>query len=298
MPSQSSPVSDFLRARRSLVQPEDIGLPRTPNRRVEGLRREEVASRAGISPEYYLRLEQGKDQQPSDQVVAALARALLLDADALDYLRRIARPRPLLRRTAPALPGVDANVTRLIDQWWDSPAFVVDRNQDVVAANLLARVLGGGALEVGRNLVLSTFSGPRQNRLPDWEHTAREAVAALRYYGDPADLRHQRIVGVLSANSGEFRRMWARYDVHAESSGTARSFVEPFGWVEFRWQSLVVPRSSGYVAKIMFGDPGSRAAEAIEHLAAGRDQSAPTPEPVLVDSGAPTGVHAGPPRFV
>jgi len=302
MPSQPSPVSAFLRARRSLVQPEDIGLPRTANRRVEGLRREEVAGRAGISPEYYLRLEQGKDQQPSDQVVAALGRALLLDADALDYLRRIARPKPLLRRPAAPPPGIDENVTHLIDQWADSPAFVVDRNQDVVTANLLARVLGGGAFEPGRNQVLSIFSIPRQDRLPDWEATARSVVAALRYYSDPADPRLQRIVGVLSANSSDFRRMWARHDARSQSSGTGHSYIEPFGWIEFRWQSLVVPRSTGYVATVMFGDPGSAAAAAIEHLAAGPravpvDDSRSTDQQ-LVDSAHPTGVQAGPRRFI
>jgi transcriptional regulator with XRE-family HTH domain len=79
MSGRRSPVGDYLRARRALVQPEDVGIPREPGRRVEGLRREEVARLAGISPEYYLRLEQGRDHQPSDQVVQALARALQLE---------------------------------------------------------------------------------------------------------------------------------------------------------------------------------------------------------------------------
>ena len=115
-------LAAFLRARRELVKPADVGLPDSDRRRVEGLRREEVAMLAGISTEYYLRLEQGRDHQPSDQVLDGLARALQLDEDAGNYLRALARPAP--RRRGRSVPeGFDPAVQTLIDSWPLTPTF-------------------------------------------------------------------------------------------------------------------------------------------------------------------------------
>ncbi|HWX98587.1 MAG TPA: helix-turn-helix transcriptional regulator [Mycobacterium sp.] len=115
-------LAAFLRARRELVKPADVGLPYSERRRVEGLRREEVAMLAGISTEYYLRLEQGRDHQPSDQVLDGLARALQLDEDAGNYLRALARPAP--RRRGRSVPErFDPAVQTLIDSWPLTPTF-------------------------------------------------------------------------------------------------------------------------------------------------------------------------------
>src|ERR1700747_849184 len=134
----SSGLATFLRARRELFKPADVGLPDSERRRVEGLRREEVAMLAGISTEYYLRLEQGRDHQPSDQVLDGLARALQLDEDAAGYLRELARPAPRRRsrpeRFAPA-------VQTLIDSWPLTPTFVVNRNMSILASNRIAHAL-------------------------------------------------------------------------------------------------------------------------------------------------------------
>src|SRR5271156_3721185 len=147
----ASALATFLRARRELVKPADVGLPNSDRRRVEGLRREEVAMLAGISTEYYLRLEQGRDHQPSDQVLEGLARALRLDDDAAIYLREVARPQPpRRRRTVPE--RFDPAVQTLIDSWPLTAAFVLNRNLTVLASNGVARTL-------------SRFFTPRENIL-------------------------------------------------------------------------------------------------------------------------------------
>src|SRR6201981_155791 len=136
----ASALASFLRARRELVKPADVGLPDSPRRRVEGLRREEVAMLAGISTEYYLRLEQGRDHQPSDQVLDGLARALQLDEDAASYLRELARPAPRRRRRS-VPERFDPAMQTLIESWPLTPAFVVNRNMRILASNTVARAL-------------------------------------------------------------------------------------------------------------------------------------------------------------
>src|SRR6476660_7005256 len=133
-------LAAFLRARRELLKPADVGLPNSDRRRVEGLRREEGAMLAGMSTEYYLRLEQGRDHQPSDQVLDGLARALQLDEDASSYLRALARPAP--RRRGRSVPErCDPAVQTLIDSWRLTPTFVVNRNMTILASNHVARAL-------------------------------------------------------------------------------------------------------------------------------------------------------------
>src|ERR1700751_355338 len=123
-------LAAFLRARRELLKPADVGLPDSERRRVDGLRREEVAMLAGISAEYYLRLEQGRDHQPSDQVLEGLARALQLDDDAATYLGELARPQPR-RRRRPVRDRCDPAVQALIDGWPVTAAFVASRNMTI-----------------------------------------------------------------------------------------------------------------------------------------------------------------------
>src|ERR1700758_548831 len=133
-------LAGFLRARRELLKPDDVGLQGGERRRVEGLRREEVAMLAGISAEYYLRLEQGRDHQPSDQVLDGLARALQLDEDATTYLRELARPTPRRRRDSVS-ERFDPAMQTLIDSWPLTPTFVVNRNMTILASNRVARAL-------------------------------------------------------------------------------------------------------------------------------------------------------------
>ncbi|WP_186377018.1 helix-turn-helix domain-containing protein [Curtobacterium pusillum] len=265
MDARRSELGQYLRARRALVQPEDVGLPREPGRRVDGLRREEVARLAGISPEYYLRLERGRDHQPSDQVLAAIARALLLDDEAAGYLRRLAHA----DRTPPpssTAPGVDDSVRALLAQWSHTPAFVMDRNQDIILSNALASALGPGYMEPGANLVLQIFSEASRQHAVDWLPTAHRVVAALRMHAEPEDARLQEIVGTLTLQDPDFARIWARHDVAVQRTGTSRHWIDPIGWVEFRWQNLAIPGSS-HVLVTFWADKGTPAAAAVAYLA-------------------------------
>jgi transcriptional regulator with XRE-family HTH domain len=190
MRGQSASVGAFLRARRELIQPEGIGLARGPHRRVPGLRREEVARVAGISAEYYLRLEQGRDHQPSTQVLEALEHALQLDPDAMAYLHRLAYPPPRVTQTVTQPPDVRDAVRELLNQWAHLPAYVIDRHLDVVVGNDLAVAMAPGVWEPGVNLLEAVLAQPpdpsRTGRQPDplgeeWKQAACALVAALRF---------------------------------------------------------------------------------------------------------------------
>ncbi|MFB2556660.1 helix-turn-helix transcriptional regulator [Herbiconiux liangxiaofengii] len=258
--SDRSLLAEYLRARRDLVQPEDVGLYREAGRRVSGLRREEVARLAGISSEYYLRLEQGRDHQPSDQVLGALARALQLDDDGRTHLMRLARPEFLPRERSPREPAEPGSeVLALMGQWSHTAAYVTDRNHDVVAANPLARAMAPGYFEPGVNLLTAVFTeAPRE---PDevWRPTASTLIASLRYHGDPFSPRLQQIVGTLAVADREFRTMWSRHDAHPQISGVSPTYVDPVGWVHFRWQTLEIPGDTGYFLTVFYADPGTPA---------------------------------------
>ncbi|NQX28653.1 helix-turn-helix domain-containing protein [Microbacteriaceae bacterium VKM Ac-2854] len=261
-----SPLAEFLRARRELLQPEEVGLPRDENRRVPGLRREEVARRAGISPEYYLRLEQGRDHQPSAQVLGALSRALDLDEDARAYLHRLAHPAPNTRR--PRIDAVEPAVLQLLQRMSDVPAYISDRNHDVLAVNPLAAALAPGYLLPGTNLLLAVVElGPDAHAVEDWAETTRRLVAALRHGSEPGDPRLQEIVETLSIRSPEFRRLWAAHDARPQTSGFALHLIPPHGWVRLRWQSLQVPGGSGHALTSMLAEPGSEGERALRELA-------------------------------
>jgi transcriptional regulator with XRE-family HTH domain len=171
----ASALAAFLRARREVLKPADVGLPDSERRRVEGLRREEVAMLAGISTEYYLKLEQGRDHQPSDQVLEGLARALQLDDDAASYLRELARPAPHRhRRSVPE--KFDPTVQTLIDSWPLTPAFVINRNMRILASNGVARVLSR-FFAPGQNILRAAFLEPELRMLHrDWDKLTTRIV--------------------------------------------------------------------------------------------------------------------------
>ncbi len=168
-------LAAFLRARRELLKPADVGLPGSERRRVEGLRREEVAMLAGISTEYYLRLEQGRDHQPSDQVLDGLARALQLDEDAGSYLRELARPAPRRRRRS-VPERFDPMVQTLIDSWPLTPTFVVNREHDDIGV----QPDGPSALTLftpGENILRAAFLEPEMRMLyRDWDRFTTRMV--------------------------------------------------------------------------------------------------------------------------
>lgn len=268
MAESSSMLGHYLRARRALVQPEDVGLAREPNRRVTGLRREEVAALAGISPDYYLRLEQGHDHQPSAQVLRSLGRALALDDEARDYLNRLARPD--LRRSQRRASDItdDLSIVTLLAQWSHTPAHIIDRNQDIVLSNPMAIALSGGHLDAGGNVILTVFEPEARHLSPEWEKLAADCVAALRFHGDPADPRMREIVGSLSLRFPEFRELWARHDARPFTSGRSRNQIDGVGLVDLCFQNLTVPGDTGHSLTTFFAEPGTPGVAAIAYLAA------------------------------
>ena len=293
--NNGSLLATYFRARRELIQPEDVGIPRETNRRVQGLRRQEVAALADISFDYYLRLEQGRHHQPSEQVLASLGRALLLDEDAMIYVYRLAHDtgRPRLR-PGPRTEGVDENVVRLLDHWSHTPAIIIDRNQDLIRANRLALALGRGHLDPGCNLVMTLFDPNVRNAIPNWEDAALQSLAALRFESDPFDVRLHDIVETLSSRERDFVRMWARHDARPFMSGTIHASLPSVGPAELKYQNFAIPGHGGYTLRTYFGEPGSSAVAALADLARSlEDGPAPrartAPERASVDVVAAAG---------
>jgi transcriptional regulator with XRE-family HTH domain len=261
----SNVLGEYLRARRELVDPADAGLRITGVRRTPGLRREEVATLAGISADYYLRLEQGRDRNPSSQVLEALARVLGLDATATQYLLSLSGPRPAPRR--PRREVVPAGIRQLLDAV-GLPAFVESRMFDVLAANRLATALSP-AIRPGVNRLRSVFLDDHERDLhPDWEQAISGMVASFRSSigSDLDDPRIAQLVGELSLASEPFRRLWARHDVRALAGGTARMRHPQVGMLELRREKLPIGDTAGQLLVIYHAEPGSDSARSLALL--------------------------------
>ncbi|MCW2896026.1 MAG: hypothetical protein QOH87_2199 [Trebonia sp.] len=267
--TRSTGLGEYLRARRALVRPEDAGLATVGRRRVPGLRRAELATLAGISSEYYLRLEQGHDQHPSPQVIDAVARALQLDEDATAYLHVLAQPEAAARRRA-QVEHAPPSIEQLIAAWPGTPAFVQNRHLDVLAVNALASALSP-VFSPGVNLVRATFLDPRARRLLSGDQDGAEAraVARLRALAGPdaGDPRLVELVGELSARSDRFRRLWARHDVEV-AAFPARTFSHPLvGPLELQAEWLAVTGAEGQFLVVYHAAPGSPSEQALTRLA-------------------------------
>ena len=200
--SENNMLGDYLRARRELVQPDSVAIPAFGARRVSGLRREEVAMLAGISTDYYMRLEQGRDHNPSVQVLEALARVLQLDQAATDYMLGLASLQPRRRRRLPKRESVPNGMRQLLDVV-GLPAFVEGRYFDVLAANRFAYALSPN-LQVGHNRLRALFLDPAEKALyPDWDRATAGLVAGFRKSvgSDVDDPGFVQLVGELSLSS-------------------------------------------------------------------------------------------------
>lgn len=269
MPDRGNTIGEYLRARRELLQPADVGLEEFGRRRVAGLRREEVAMLAGVSADYYVRLEQGRDLHPSEQVLDALARALQLDDDAIAHLHHLARPPARRRRRSPRPEHVPAGILQLIASVGDTPAVVEDRYTNVLAVNALATALAPFYV-VGTNLVRATFFDPRvRDMFGDWDAITASAVAGLRaLVGPDVDDPHlNELVGELSVRSERFRRLWARHDAAPKRSGTARIEHPQVGALELSFEKLPIPDTDRQTLVLYHAERGSRSAQALTLLA-------------------------------
>ena len=266
MGPKASALGDYLRARREQVRPEDVGLAAGARRRVPGLRREELATLAGISSAYYLRLEQGRDTRPSAQVVDALARALRLDVKATEYLHRLASAPGGHRPPHPAGETVANGLDQLIDQF-PMPAVVASKCQDVLAANPCARALSPG-FAPGQNFLRWRLLDPAARELyVDWDEATEIAVSGLRDVvgSDLSDPRLRVLIDELSAASQRFRELWARADV-GYRPGIIHMRHPQVGELFLHRSSLNVPHSGGQHLLIFYAEPGSESAKALEEL--------------------------------
>jgi transcriptional regulator with XRE-family HTH domain len=263
-------LGEYLRARRELVDPKEVGLRVAGVRRTPGLRREEVATLAGISADYYLRLEQGRDRNPSPQVLEALARVFGLDATATAYLLSLAAQRPAKRRARPRQETVRPGIRQLLGAL-NLPAFVESRMFDVLAANGLATALSP-SIRAGENRLRSVFLDPAERDLyPDWSKAVSGMVASFRASvgTDTDDPRVAQLVGELSLASEQFRKLWARHDVKA-LGGAAFVLSHPeAGELSLRREKLPLGESGGQLLVIYHAEPGSASARALSLLAAG-----------------------------
>ncbi len=282
MRESGGPLADFLRDRREAITPEQVGLPREPRRRVPGLRRTEVADLAGISSDYYLRLEQGRGHQPSKQVLAALSRALLLDGAGEEYLHRVAD----LSAEGTVPPDEDAvpdGVTALVELHADTPAYALSSTLDVVAVNAPGRLLAPDQLRPGTNLLVSVFEHfPDPHSESHWRRTAETLTAALRYYADPRSARLRQLIESLSARDPRFAAIWNRCEIRPHRSSWPLVHIESHGWVSLRSETLAVPGTSGYTITLFFAEPRTPGVAALRDLVARARATAET------DVGAPT----------
>ncbi|MFF3482876.1 helix-turn-helix transcriptional regulator [Streptomyces sp. NPDC002701] len=265
-------LGGYLRARRELVSPAQAGLPPGGNRRVPGLRREEVALLAGISPDYYLRLERGRDRNPSPQVLESLARVLRLDDVERTYLLGLAAVRPRSpRRARPE--RVPVRVHQLLAHL-TIPAFVEGRAFDVLASNPLAVALSP-RLRPGQNRLRSLFLDPEEQAFhQDWTKAAVSFVAALRTtIGDDTDNpRFVELVGELALASQRFRTLWARHDVRTLDGGTTTVHHPVVGDLRLHRDKLPV---DDVILVVYYPDKDSDSDEKL-HLLAALAQTGPT----------------------
>jgi transcriptional regulator with XRE-family HTH domain len=262
-------LGEFLRARRELASPADFGLADAGRRRVRGLRREEVAMLAGVSTDYYIRLEQGRDRHPSEEILASLAGVFGLDEDALGHMRQLATPARRRRKAAARPERVSPGLLTLLRQWADQPVLVTSRFRDVLACTSLMAALHPG-LARDTNLTRALFLDPAERALyPEWERVARDSVAWLRA-GAGGYLDHPRfteLVGELVLKSDDFARLWARHDVRTKAAGT-KWFRHPVvGDLTLGYETFAVNASNGQSLSFYHAEPGSPAADALALLA-------------------------------
>ncbi|MGW4502151.1 helix-turn-helix transcriptional regulator [Micromonospora sp. NPDC004336] len=267
-PTAENALWGFLRARRARLRPEDVGIPFSGRRRVPGLRREEVATLAGVSTDYYTRLEQGRERHPSQQILEAVARALQLDDEAVAHLYRVAGPTTRRTRRAPRVERVAPHLRRLLDMWSDTPAFVLGPALDILARNRLAGALYAGFTH-SDNLLRMTFLDPAARHFyRDWDRAAESTVATLRRAAgiDPEDPRLSQLVGELSMRSADFRVLWARHDVRGKTREAKLFHHAQVGDLELHYESFTVNSASTQQLVVYQAEPGTASADALALL--------------------------------
>jgi transcriptional regulator with XRE-family HTH domain len=283
---KSTEVRDFLVTRRAKITPDQAGLTHYgDNRRVPGLRREEVAMLAGVSADYYTRLEKGNLAGVSDSVLDAVAGALQLDEAERVYLFDLARSANAAGRPHTG-PGqrrrpqqrVRPAVQQILDSMTTTAAFVRNGRLDILATNALARALYSPVFDSPTrtskvsppNLARFSFLDPAaRDYFPDYDKSCHTAVAILRTEAgrDPHDRGLTDLVGELSTRSDDFRTRWAAHDVRLHRSGAKRFHHPVVGELTLNFEAMELSADSGLTLTVYAAEPGSRSAEALQLLA-------------------------------
>lgn len=269
-------IQEFLSSRRAHIKPEDAGLPAYGgNRRVKGLRREEVAMLAGVSVDYYVRMERGNLAGASESVLDALANALQLDEAERDHLFALAResaPAARTRRKAP-ITSVRPALQQVIDAIGDAPAWIRNGRHDIMAMNPLAAALYAPVLADGRrpaNTSRFVYLQPEAARelFVDYDQIAKDSASMLRLEAgrNPHDKGLIELVGELSTQSELFRQRWASQDVRYHRSGRKRLRHPAVGQLDLDFEALELPSEPGLQLNIYTAAAGTPTHDALRLL--------------------------------
>jgi len=268
-------VREFLSSRRGRITPDRAGLPAFGgNRRVPGLRREEVALLAGVSVDYYTRLERGDLSGASDVVLESLARALQLDEAETAHLfdlARTANASPVARKPRTRTEAIRPSIQRLLDAMTDAPAIIRNNYFDYVAANSLARALYAPVFaDPAPNSARFAFLNPAaQDFYVEWDKNTQELVATMRGEAgrNPYDKRLTDLVGELSTRSERFRTLWAAHNVRYHRTGVKKLHHPVVGDLELTYEAFELPADPGLTLSTYTAEPGSASADALKLLA-------------------------------
>ncbi len=262
-------LGSFLRSRRERVDAASAGVVSHTRRRVKGLRREELALLAGVSPSYYTRIEQGRDRHPSREILEALAGVLRLDDAERGYLWSLVAP-PLTPTdgSGPAAGDtVRPGVLVLLERWADLPAFVVDPRRDVLAGTALAARVNP-AWSPGHNLIEFAFLDPRARSVYlDWEDIAVQAVAGLRATAAARPAELDAFVASMRERSETFRALWDSHDVYDRVAGQKRLAVEDVGILRLDFETFALAGPEEHVLYVYFPQPDTADDAALRRLA-------------------------------
>ncbi|MFE0104859.1 helix-turn-helix transcriptional regulator [Streptomyces sp. NPDC059009] len=275
---QADEVREFLSTRRARMTPQRAGLPVFGgNRRVTGLRREEVALLAGMSIDYYIRLERGNLRGVSDSVLDSLSHALQLDDAERAYLYDLARAATAPGRPPTATGRIRPVVLRVLDAMTDLPAYIRNRRFDILAANTLGQALYApvydsplfaqrGPVNTARFLFLDPGSA---DFWPEWEKAANDSVAFLRTETgrSPQDKGLMDLIGELSTKSDEFAQRWARHDVKFQRSGVKQLHHPLVGDLALPYEALDLPADPGLRITVYSPEPDSPERQTLDLLA-------------------------------
>lgn len=269
-------VRAFLTTRRARLTPDQAGITSGGRRRVTGLRREEVAMLAGMSVDYYAKMERGNLSGVSSEVLDALARVLQLDDAEISHLRDLADaavPVRHPRKRAPrAEPHLQPTLQRFLDTIVGTPVYVTNPRKDFLATNALGAAVFAPILDdpanARNNARFAFFNPAARIYYPDWESGARSIVASLRLAGgqNPHDKALTNLIGELVTRSDTFRTMWAEHDVRYHRNGTKHIHHPVVGDLQFEYEAFDLPGTDGLVMYACAVDPASPTAERLQLL--------------------------------